>query len=476
MPIIPVQFGPQGTPARSPNVSTQAIVNAFVEPVEGGKVPYGIYACPGLDEFVSFTETPCRGGFPLGNYAYYVFGEKLYKVTAGGAKTLIGTILGQRPITWTRNQKSPNPQVAIIADSHVYVLEDDTLTQGIVNLPPGVNSGEYIGGVNLFFLNDGTFFYTDVEDMTEIDPLNFYTAESSPDRGVCIKRIGNQFILFGTESYEVWGLTGDESGDDPYVDIPGAAKRRGCLAKLSVQYFDNSVVFVNDIYQVVVLSSGYLPKVISTTAVEQDIKRAVGTETGNKELIEAFVWAEGGHEFYCLSGPDFSWTYDAATQKWHRRRSYGQDGWRARGYVRAFDRHLIGDATGGKLYDMSFDHYDEDGEHLIVELYSTCLAEEGHNVQWNALYLDIENGVGTGTADHSKTPKAMLSWSDDAGRTWAPEREREIGASGQYGKQVLPIRGLGISRRQGRTFRLRISAPVKRCFVQAWADAEPLRV
>lgn len=474
MATVQIPFGPQGTPARSPNVSTKTIINGFVEPVEGGKVPFAIHGLPGLSPFVEFTDTPCRGGFPLGNYDYHVYGEKLYRVTAGGAKTLIGTILGSRPITWTRNQKEPHPQVAIIADSLVYVLEDDTLTEH-PDLLPGVNSGEYIGGRNVFFRNDGTAVYTDLEDMLSIDSLSFFTAESSPDAGVCIKRLGNQLLLFGTESFELWGLSGDTTDEEPFVSLPGAAKRRGCLAKLSVQHFDNSVCFVNDIFQVVVLGGGYIPKVISTTAVEQDIKQAVGQETGNKELIEAFVWAEGGHEFYCLSGPGFSWEYDAATQLWHRRKSYGQDGWRGRGYVRAFDRHLIGDATSGKLYDMDFNHYDEAGEHLVLEVQSPPMHRSGFNMQWNSLTLDIENGVGTGDGEHSANPKAMLSWSDDAGRTWSPEREREIGASGQWGKQTVAIRGLGISRRQGRVFRLRLSAPVRRCIVQAWAEVEYLR-
>jgi hypothetical protein len=55
-------------------------------------------------------------------------------------------------------------------------------------------------------------------------------------------------------------------------------------------------------------------------------------------------------------------------------------------------------------------------------------------------------------------PKVMLSWSNDAGHTWSDELHGAIGKAGDYTRRVI-FRRLGRSYR--RTFRARISDPVK---------------
>lgn len=467
--IIDVPLGPHGDPARSPNVSAQSIVNGFVEPCTGGKAGWAIYSDPGYGLFASVATDGCRGGFTLGNNAYYVIGERLYKVTAGGASSTVGTIIGVRPIVAAQNQKPLTPQVVIVADTSVYVLEDGTLTEGIADLPSGVHSVIHMAGRFIYGLNDGRFYYSELND-TAINPLSFATAESNPDAGVRLWPYGDHFFYLGTGSIEAWYSQGEF--EQPFERMQGGTFPRGCIAKMSVALCDNAVTFVADNGQVMQFT-GTTPKQISVQAVEADIQDAI--EGGNKEAMEAFVWSLGGHEFYQLSAPDWTWVWDASTRLWHRKQSYGLTGWRGRGYVRAFDKHLIGDVENGNIYEMSFDHEDENGEHLVFSLRSQPVSKFPFNIRHDVFRVDMQGGVGKNSTDtHKSDPKVMMRFSDDGGHLWSSNREAPLGKIGDYGRRVRFNR-LGRSRSHGRTYEVSCSAPVRRALIRAVVEGELLR-
>jgi hypothetical protein len=88
----------------------------------------------------------------------------------------------------------------------------------------------------------------------------------------------------------------------------------------------------------------------------------------------------------------------------------------------------------------------------------------------------MEMGVGlnvTDTADPTYNPEIMLSWSDDGGSTWSARRQRPLGVLGAR-KRGMTINRLGMSKRQGRIWRIEVSAAVKRTVIAASADMEVL--
>jgi hypothetical protein len=444
--------------------------NAFAESIGQGKAPFALYTDPGLTAFVTTgTTSAVRGLFAVGTTIYAVIGETLYSVAASGAYTSIGTVLGTDPVITATNKKNSGPQTAIVADSTVYVLEAGALTTfADLDLPANVHSVAFLDGYLIFGLRDGRFFITALND-TAVDALDFAEAEGSPDNGVRIFIRGLDMLYFGENSLELWQNTGNS--EFPFERLSGGFVPIGCKSKYSVSSFDNTVVWVDEFGRVVKLQ-GYVPARISNHGVEKDIQRTIDAQRSSE--MEAFVWREGGHEFYQLSGPDWTWVFDAATQLWHKKESYGLTRSKIRGYVRSGDKHIVGDYAAGKLHIMSMSAYDESGGYLITTLRSPVISEPGVGIVWDSVIIDAQMGVGRGTDAHSANPQLMLRWSNDGGATWSQQRTRSLGAIGRYSGR-LQFNGLGSSGSQGRIYEVSVSAPVERCFVSASAAVRYVR-
>ncbi len=454
---VPFTFGPNAAPGKSRFANDGRLINAFVEPVTDGKggTRYEIHADPGLDSFADTGEDNFRGSFKVGSVLYVVAGEQLFKVTAGGATSSLGTITGDKPVIVAVNANTTAPQAVIVADNTVYELQADVLEEyQDADLGEGVHSVDFLDGYFILGLRSGIFQITDQND-TAINALDFAEAEGRPDAGVRIKVHERRMWYFGDLTTEVWVNTGN--ADFP-LERDTAFIETGCLSKHSVVTFDNTLAFVDHRARVVKFN-GYTPTVISTAEVERDIRRTKRAQ--RSEEIEGFVWFDAGREFYVLSGPDWTWVFDASTQLWHQKKSHLSSRWIGRGYIDAFDKHLVGSFEDGILYEMSHDYKDEVGSPLIMDLRSAILGPWPANVSWEEIAIDFEVGVGNADVDD---PLAMISWSDDAGATFSAERFKSLGQIGEYYKTVR-CHGCGMSGRQGRMIRVQISAAVNRAAI-----------
>jgi hypothetical protein len=441
-------------------------INAFAEAMEGGIAPFALYTDPGLTLFVDFGGSGAvRGVFNVGTQMYAVVGETLYAVAGSGATTSIGLIYGSEPIIAATNRKPLTPQTVIVADGGaVYVLENGALISfPDPDLPGPVHSVAYLDGYIIFGITDGRFFISALNEATSVDALDFAEAEGSADKGVRVFVNGLELIYFGEDSVEIWQNTGNAAF--PFERTGSGFLTVGCKAKLSPVHFDNSFVWVDNAGRVVSYQGGAAR--ISNHAVEKDIQRTIDAQRANE--IESFVYFEGGHEFLQISGPDWTWVRDAATKLWHRKQSYGIDRSLIRGYLRAGDRHIVGDSTAPKLYLMSMSAYDEAGGYLVTTVRSPPIAKPGNGIVWDTLYLEMQMGTGRGTSAHSATPEVMYRHSDDGGITWSKQRKRPLGAAGEF-RGSMTFNALGASGVQGRTHEFSISAPVERCIVRAYAD------
>lgn len=168
-----------------------------------------------------------------------------------------------------------------------------------------VQDVDQLNGYGLFLIGNGRFYWLEPGD-TEIDPLNYATAESLPDDGVAIRRLGDEIWIFGAQNVEVWQSTGDQ--DAPFQRAAGRSFERGCLYRDTVRRFDNTLVWVGDDYQV--YRAVNVPQVISDPDIARRIRRAGG---------ECSAWTFGvdGHDFYVLRVPgQGTLVYDASTKLW----------------------------------------------------------------------------------------------------------------------------------------------------------------
>jgi hypothetical protein len=471
MTRIPVPIGPTSDKAKGRQGGGSTLVNCYAEKTEGGKSEFSINTDPGLILF-STMSAPLRGIYVLNSNFYVLSGENLYSLTSTGIQTLRGTILGSAPVIWSTNRKAPYNQVTITADTKNYFIENNSVTEITdPDLPAGVHSNCYLNGMTVYGINDGRLFWSDNNLTQSIDALHFTEAERSADRGMRVFTNGDEIWYFGESSLEIFHDTGNSALRlEPQQNL-SQGEGAGTVAKNSIAIVDSSVFWVNDA-QIVVRGSPYFPQRVSNHEVERDIDLAIMAGYNNE--IIAFPWSQEGHQFYHLRCPLWCWVYDTATGTWHKKENHDGASWRNAFYAFAFNRHMVGDYTSGKVYEYSPDAHDEAGDPLTTKIISSIVHDFPNGAICDALHVDVQRGVGTlAPPDHAQNPKLLLRVSRDGGMTYGTEYQQSLGAQGKWATNVRYNR-LGYTRGAGFTFELRNPEPVDRSVFQAFADVRSL--
>lgn len=476
---VPVQVAFRSNPSAYTFAGDAKLINAYAEKQgNDAKSPLAVLPCPGWALACAVTDTPNRGYIFCEDLdcAYLVHSSGVFKVTVTTldpfvlASTRIGTIPGSDMVQISRNQADP-AQISIHCTAGEYYVEADIVKKvaDVDVTSETIVTQDNLGGYTLYGASNGKFLYSSINDCAAVDGLDFATAEQSADGLTRIKKNGSDAIFFGTQTTEFRRLTADV--DLPFELIGGATQDKGMVAPLAAVECDNTVMFPGEddnFYRL----SGYNFQVISTPAQSRFLQAEP-----NREAIIGFGWNWQGHAFASFVGTDWSLTYDASTQTFHNRESYGLDTWRARGAFRAWGKTLFTDALTGNLYYADKDTFTEGGQPLIWGIDTPYLHATGSNGGIvDALYLDMAPGVGETLASADGfDPVVMLSWSTDGGRTRKGFRQLKLGKRGKSNTRVI-ARRLGRFGDKGIMFYIRISDPVKRALLSISADVRPLKV
>jgi hypothetical protein len=332
---------------------------------------------------------------------------------------------------------------------------------------------------------DGTYCWANLNSTT-IDALSFASAEGSPDKIIRTLADHRELWLGGTESIEVAVVTSDP--DLPFTRT--SYIEQGVLAPRSMAKEDNSVFWLGanrSGHGVVFVAEGYVPRRISTFAIEQAI-----AGYANPELATAYTYQQDGHHFYVLSFAEATWAYDINTGLWAQRAyRVPQTGAieRHRGEGHAFFRgtHVLGDYADGRLYALEPETFTDDGDEIYRERTWPQAEAENRWVTYHRGELIADMGVGNGGSvdelgfitDESgvfllteggdfllldipdtpgANPRVWLQWSDDGGRVWSSAQDRRLGRLGDFRNRAL-WRRLGKART--RYFRLWTAEPVR---------------
>lgn len=476
--------------ARSVNAADSRMVNLFPELVpEAGKEPAFLSRAPGLQLLATLGDGPVRGLWQMGNYGYGVSGNTFYRVDKNWNVTELGSVSGSGPVSIADN----GTQIFIAANGPSFIYNTTTGVFGQItdeDFPGAVTVG-YLDGYFVFNQpNSQRVWVTSLLDGYSIDPLDFASAEGSPDGLVSLIIDHREAWLFGTNSIEVWYDSG--AADFPLQRIQGAFNEIGCAAPYSVAKLDNGLFWLGSDARgrgIVYRSNGYTGQRISTHAVEWQIQ-----QYGSLSDAIGYTYQQDGHAFYVLIFPsaDTTWVYDVATQAWHERASWSNGQFkrhRSNCQMSFNDKIVVGDYENGNLYAFDLNVYADNGD-IQKWLRSWRALPTGANnlrrtVQ-HALQLDCETGVGLDTPPNiidqteseqlvgallteagdrlvaennnilyatisqliTMTPRVMLRWSDDGGHTWSNEHWRSMGRIGQYGYRT-------IWRRLGMTLKIR---------------------
>jgi len=383
------------------NAADNRMVNLFPEATpENGKEVGFLNRTPGLRLLAGVGAGPVRGAWTFGGHGYVVSGVELYKLDTLWNATLLGNVTGSGPVSMSDN--GTQLFVACNPDGFIYNATTNVFQQ--------ITDPDFLGAVTVGYLdgyfvfnqpNTQTLWVTQILDGTSVDPLDFASAEGSPDLLLSLIIDHREAWLFGSTSVEVWYDSGDVF---PLTRIQGAFNEIGIAAAYSVAKLDNGLFWLGADARgqgVVYRSSGYSGVRVSTHALEYAIQ-------GYQGISDAigYSYQQEGHSFYVLIFPTATattgatWAYDVATGAWHER-AYLVNG--------NFTRHrsncqmsfnneiVVGDYENGNLYAFDLDVYADNG-HPQKWLRSWRALPSGQNnlkrTAQHSLQLDIESGVG----------------------------------------------------------------------------------
>lgn len=418
---------------------------------EGDDAKMVMESAPGLSLVHTFSHN-VRGVYNANGRLFVVSGGKLYEVddTTVTERASMSFVAPRVAIA------HGTTQLAIADDSQLYVynLVSNTIARISAAGWLGSKVAAHMDGYFIFAQPDEEFFYLSaIDDATDLDALDFSSADSQPDNVVAIQVIRRELYLLGSSSIEVWVNSGGP--DFPLTRYQGTPIDVGVVGVYASCNAADSLVWVGKTPRggpYVYTLEGYTPKRISNQAVEQRL-------LASTDLAGVSLWTyqDAGGEFVVVNipGAATSWVWDASTRMWHERGELSAGEWTA-------SRVEMGAAVDGvqyvagatKLYKMSRDYSTLAGDDLVRErTWPHIVGEDFEPVRHHALEIRCTTG-------ESPEGAITLEISNDGGSVFGPPLRRTLGATGRRVHRVrwMP---LGTCPAGGsRVYRLRCSSAV----------------
>lgn len=461
-----------GLVSRSPYVTARQLTNIYVERrPEGEKALLVGYGTPGLDLFVDFGATPCRGGieFAKNNVAYVVHRGTFWEINNAGTMTIRGMLLtASGRVSMAHN----GTQVMIVDGTDGYIYDTTSfvfaqITDG--DFPANATTCTYLSRRFLVsVLNSGRFYWSDIDNGLSWDSLNFANAEAGPDPLQAVYASNGQAILLGSETTEFWGNSG--VADPAFVALQGNATEWGLAATWSIAKYDNSFACLmkNRMSGEVMVAqmNGYLPKKLSSVDLDEIINGYDSVSDAS-----AYSYMRGGHPMLVMNFPsaEATWLLDGSTGIATPLKSFGIARHLAEFSFNLGKRTIVADYNDGKLYALNPESLTDNGAMIEREIIGeTICGQDGQFIDVSCFRIDMETGVGT-VSGQGVNPQISLQISRDNGKTWGPEMFKPLGAIGEYRTRV-EWRRLGTSRYF--TPKIRVTDPVPVVFVSACINPE----
>lgn len=323
---------------------------------------------------------------------------------------------------------------------------------------PGGNSAAIYASLRMFSIgpNTGEVWASNRDDARTWDPIATIEAETFPDPAVALANLGPSMLVFGTDSFETWVDQGLPTF--PFRRVQ-AGSSIGCSAPSSVSVYGGEAYWLGGSTEgrgIVYKSRGVQAAPISTP----DIDRIIAGLPSFDDAV-GFIYQEQGHAFYVLTFGvgDTTLVYDLATGLWLEWEFRNGDGTISRHPAIAQavyqGANLVGDFRNGNIYTMSKAYLDNGGLPIVHEkIFIVWPSDTFEFTNMPPFYVAMDVGQAASGADE---PLAMLSFSDDRGKTYGIEHYRGLGRTGQYDRRVV-WDGLGSS--FGRAYRLRLQGAV----------------
>jgi hypothetical protein len=437
-----------------------------------------LYRVDGKKDFIELPKSPVYNMAEFRGALYAVAGDSIYKIieTVGGyTYSLIGSADLTLNVTIAANNagqlcfNSSYTQKAYVLDTNT-----DTLTQITDPAFYGSPRVDYLDGYGVFVRpNSQQFYISAYNNFSVFDGLEFATNGSDPDNLVTVIVDHRELVLFGRKTMTFWFANDSANTVDFSLSRrDGADSEVGCAAALSVAKLDNTVFFLGRNaygHGLVYRLNQYVPQIVSNRGIEQ----MINTFARIDDAI-AYAYQKNGHSFYVLTFPTANKTlvYDASIQDpdmaWSVRETYNLGRDRATCHTFAFNKHLVGDYSSGKIFELDENTHLDGGLPIVWSRTSAHIVSDYKRIRHKEVVLNFQTGVGLENGDN---PLIYLTYSDDGGHSFITPRESSLGVIGQRKNRVMFSR-LGQSR--DRVYKVFGSAPVKTVFISGFIELEAL--
>jgi len=420
-----IPFAVGTTSARNKKANNETLINLFPETLTpASKNQVVLMGTPGFTTLLTLPTYPILGTHIFQNELYAVTPTKAYKIESDDTVTEIGTVVFDSS---KKVSTANNGTQLVFCQSASYIYEPD----GSPTFQE-ITDEDYEDSVTVDFQDgyfiwqkeeSGQFFISDLYS-TDIDPLEFATAEGNPDDIEGLKVVHRQLWIFGKKSTEVWFNSGN--ADFPFEKIQGSFSEKGCRNRDTITTINNTIMYVGD-DGIVYMINGYSPSRVSNEAVEYKIAKSASS------TLSAFECSAEGHIFYHLNVGDETIVYDVKTQTWHNRKSKAIDRWRINSIQSVYELKYGFDYENGKVYLLSLDTTTEDGEVITREAITSPLHNNNEFFTVSAVQLDMETGLSAIGEDD----KITLEYSRNGGVSWSNKKTSTIGKQGEFTRRVI---------------------------------------
>ena len=455
--------------SRETDVGNQLTQNWYPHLEEDAKNRIVLYPTPGLTQFTDIGTGPIRGMFEYNKLLYLVSTDTLYEINSGGTAVARGTLntnVGR--VNFAHNGSRNGEQLMLVDGTNGYIWDSNASSFSIITDTTFPDTATHVAFVDSFFIvndpaNSGRWFKSSAYDGTGWDGLEFATAERDPDELQALIVNNREIHLLGEKTAEIWGSS--SSPDFPFEPIQSAFTEWGCIAPDSVAKIDGSVYWLTqnkDGDGQVIQTTGLSSKIVSDTKIATEI-------SGLSTLENAYSWTYQyqQHSYYVLTFPTDGKTlvYDSTTNMWHQWSSKTLGYHRSIGHTFLFGKHLVGDPVNGKVYQLDWDKYTDNGDTIVRIRRTQHIHTDDRALRHYAVKLDIKEGVGSANAID---PKITLRWRDNNG-AWSNTYQRSMGKVGETGKEVIWRR---LGRSGDRVYEIRVTDPANAVLIDGYADIE----
>lgn len=447
--------------SRSRDVSQRKMMNMYITKMDGIDVALGT-PCTKLK--VDLSQTIPKGN-PRGlhycsslNRLFGVFGNSLVEIFKDNTFVVRHEIsMGVSQVTFVDDGK-----FMVFVDGFsmfFYDLDANSVTAPIESQIDFTNPTKivYANGRAVVINNDPSYdtqnpttrksnryYWSELRKVTEWNPLNFSTAESSPDPIKGIDVVDNNLVLFGETSYEYHRHTVDP--DAPWTYVSGSNSDIGVLNPNTIASNETAIFFLGTSSQglgkVYMIDGSNIQNIASP-----DLSAFININKDKIQSSFAFVYSSEQHTFYVLTfiELDRTFVYDTLNQQWHERSTRDEllnvhHYWRARYSQYAFQNIYVADSDKPFIYTLDNDKYQDDVGTKTIPCVRIAqgrkIYDNQNNLEMFIQTFELVMETGNTPILGGIEPQIMLSLSKDGGYSWGDEYWKGIGVQGDYRKRV----------------------------------------